>query len=156
MNMKIQIPKGEFADSRSCDFSKVTKEELKRDTISHIKDVENCLMFFSERLKEAGKKHDRTKLSHLDDFFNDFKTNFKTTKWYEMHQDKERHHLRNDKYVQDDVNLIDILELISDEVSAAHARNGGDYKKREFSGEMLKKAVNNTIDLLLKNVEVAE
>lgn len=51
--------------------------------------------------------------------------------------------------------MIDILEMITDRVMAGLARSG-EYRKQEVSDELLRKAFDNTIELLLKNVTVAD
>jgi len=149
----IKIKKSETADTRTCDWSKVTKEQLLNSSNQHISDVREGMNFFIEQIYTAASQHDRTKISHMDMFFNDFKTGFKTTDWYEMHQEAERHHLKESEYVPDDVNLIDILEMITDGVMAGLARSG-EYRKEEIPDTLLRKAFDNTINLLLKNVGV--
>jgi len=111
--------------------------------------------FFGYLIHKQAVNHDLTKISHLDDFYNDFKNNFKTTSWWEMHQDLERHHFNNEKYIQDDVNLIDILDQIADGVMAGMARSG-EYRQEKISPELLEKAYKNTVKLLLDQIEVAK
>jgi len=149
----IKIKKSGTADSRTCDVSKVSKDVLLQSSKQHIEDVKKGMGFFIDRLSDASKNHDHTKLPHIDDFYTDFKNGFKTQDWYKMHQDTERHHLKDSKYVQDDVNLIDILEMITDGVMAGLARSG-EYRKEEIPDSLLRKAFDNTIELLLKNVKV--
>jgi hypothetical protein len=72
-----------------------------------------------------------------------------------MHQKVERHHLKNKEFIQDDVNLIDVLEQIIDGVMAGLARSG-EYKQEEMPAELLEKAYKNTVSLILKNVEVVK
>ena len=66
---------------------------------------------------------------------------------------KERHHFNNKEYIQDDVNLIDIIDQIIDGVMAGMARSG-EYRQENIEPELLQKAYNNTVKLLLKNVVV--
>ena len=54
-----------------------------------------------------------------------------------------------------DVNLLDVLEHIVDGVMAGLARSGT-YRPSEISPELLKRAFDNTVQLLLENVEVTE
>lgn len=152
---KIMIGKSQTADSRTCDFTKVSIEALRDSSNGHICDVQQGMMFFADKLISAGAVHDNTKLSHLDMFYDDFKTGFKTTKWWEMHQTAERHHLKEPEYVPDDVNLVDILEMITDGVMAGMARSG-EYRKEEILDSLLRKAFDNTIDLLLSSVKVVD
>jgi len=149
----IKISKSPTADTRTCDFSNVSEEQLLDSTLQHIEDVRQALSLFESELKIAGIKHDCTKVDNIEDFHSDFKGGFKSTKWYEMHQEKERHHLGKEQYVQDDVNLLDVLEMIADGVMAGMARSG-EYRKEDIPADLLTKAFSNTVDLLLRNVEV--
>jgi len=149
----IEIPKSQTADTRTCDFANVTKEALRESSEQHIFDVNRGLCFFSNMLMQASVNHDNTKISSLDLFHKEFVSGFKTTEWYKMHQREERHHLKDSELVQEDVNLIDILEMITDGVMAGMARSG-EYRKEEISDELLRKAFDNTIKILLENVSV--
>lgn len=151
----ITIKKAPVADTRTCDWSKVTKSDLLTASKMHIKDVSKGMLFLAEKLKVAGTNHDHTKISHIDEFYKNFQTGFKNANWYEMHQEAERHHLSNPKYIQDDVNLIDVLEMIVDGVMAGMARSG-EYRRDEFNPEVLIKAFENTVNLVLDNVKVVE
>ncbi len=150
---KIVIQKSETADTRSCDFTKVDCDTLLQSSKSHISDVKKGMNFFADMLKDQAEKHDNTKLSHIDMFHKDFANGFKTQEWYTMHKREERHHLAQPDGVRDDVNLIDVLECIVDGVMAGMARTGK-YRKEDLQPGVLEKAFNNTIDLLLKKVEV--
>jgi len=149
----IEIEKSPTADTRTCDWSKVTKNELFDASKKHIDDVRQGLRLFRDKLDEASRQHDWSKILKIHEFHEDFKTGFKTTKWFQMHQREERHHLQDKNFVQDDVNLIDIIEMITDCVMAGMARSG-EYRKEEVSDELLRKAFDNTIKLLLDNVKV--
>lgn len=151
----IKIKKSETADTRTCDWTKVTMKMLYRSSVQHRKDVAKGMIFLADKLKNAGISHDWSKIEnpYLELFFKDFKTGFKKTDWWKLHQDKERHHLKDLKYIQEDVNLIDLLEMIVDGVMAGLARSG-EYRKEDIPEGLLEKAFNNTIQLLLNNVEV--
>lgn len=153
----IYIKKSKNADARTCDYKSVTKSNLEDSTSRHICDVKRGMHFFANQLENAGINHDFTKLYHIDGFYRDFKNGFKEghTEWWQMHQQVERHHLKDPKYVQDDVNLIDILEMITDGVMAGLARSGK-YRKEEIPDSLLRKAYDNTIQLLLDNVTVED
>lgn len=153
----IKIKKSKNADSRTCDWSKVDKKVLLKESKLHIQDVMMGMSYLSTLIKMAGINHDHTKLSHIDNFFDNFKNGFKEghQDWWEMHQKTERHHLKKEEFIQEDVNLIDILEQIVDGVMAGLARSGK-YRQEEISPELLKKAYDNTIKLLLAKVEVEE
>lgn len=155
--MKITIQKTKNADTRSCDFSKVTSEVLLKNSEQHIEDVQRGLIFLINLMTKAAQFHDITKITHINQFHKDFINGFKegNTSWWEMHQSFERHHLKNEKYVQEDVNLIDILEMVVDGVMAGLARTG-EYRKEEIPDTLLRKAFDNTIKLLLDNVVVED
>lgn len=155
--MKIKIKKSKNADTRTCDWTKVSKESLLENSKQHIQDVTQGLIFFITKLSLAARCHDFTKIESIDQFHENFTHGFKEghDKWWKMHQTVERHHLKDEKYVQDDVNLIDIIEMITDGVMAGLARTG-EYRKEEILDSLLRKAFDNTIQLLLKNVEVVE
>lgn len=149
----IKIKRSETADTRTCDWSKVSKNQLLKSSEMHIEDVKKGMLFFMNCIAIAAMEHDTTKTSKIDMFYDDFKTGFKKTKWWELHQNEERHHLKVPEYVQKDVNLIDVLEMIVDGVMAGLARSG-EYRDEKIPDSLLRKAYSNTIKLLIKNVEV--
>lgn len=152
---KIRIKKSTTADSRTCDWTKVTKEQLLESSKQHIEDVYKGFDFFIELMKRQKYFHDTTKINDIDGFFEDFKTGFKRTVWWQEHQKKERHHFNNPEFIQEDINLIDILDQIVDGVMAGMARSG-EYRQENVSKELLEKAYNNTVKILLNAVEVEE
>ena len=149
----IKIKKSETADSRTCDFTKVTKEQLLASTHSHLADIKQGFDFLIHKMHEQRARHDLTKLSHIDDFHRNFITGFKEQDWWELHQEKERHHFNNPKYIPTDINLIDILDQIVDGVMAGMARSGA-YRQEYISQELLKEAYDNTVKMLLSEVIV--
>lgn len=151
--MKIKIRKSPTADTRTCDWSKVTKEQLETSSRQHIGDVQEGLVFLAKKLLATAVSHDRTKLSHLQEFFDDFTTGFKNSGWWEMHQKEERHHFQSPDSVPVDVNLIDVLEQIVDGVMAGLARSG-EYRSEPVHDSLLQKAYANTARMLLSAVEV--
>ena len=153
--MTIEITKSQTADTRTCDWSKVTKEELLEASKTHINDIHKGFNFFIDIMNRQKYIHDLTKINDIDGFHKDFKTGFKSTTWWESHQEKERHHFNNEKYIQEDVNLIDILDQIIDGVMAGMARSG-EYRQEKISHELLDRAYKNTVDLLLNQVIVRE
>lgn len=155
MDRVIRVNKSTCADTRTCDFTKVSQEQLEQQSRQHISDVEKGLDFFVDKLRHAATNHDYTKLTEIARFHDDFKTGFLQTDWWDMHQDVERHHFNEELYIQDDVNLIDILEMITDGVMAGLARSGK-YRQEDIPEWLLKKAFDNTIQLLLQNVSVTE
>lgn len=136
----------------------IKKDDLYNETQKHKNDVFRIMSLFAFELMETGYKHDWTKEAYFDDFYNDTverksNRNFKERKWYKIHTEKERHHLH--AKVPEDIDLVDVIEYISDSVAAGLSRSGRVEKKYlEISGEALKKAYWNTIDKLIEELEV--
>ena len=151
----IIIKKSATADTRTCDYTKVTKQTLLESSNQHIDDVQKGMFFLSDKLQEAGRSHDWSKTENIDEFYADFKTNFEKTDWWKFHQKEERHHFNNKEFIQEDVNLLDVLEQIVDGCMAGMARSG-EYRFEPLSNELLQKAYLNTSKLLLKNMEVEQ
>lgn len=149
----IKIKKSSCADTRTCDWSKVSKEQLLQQSIQHINDVKKGFDYLICLMQGAQELHDRTKISDIDKFHADFVTGFKNTEWWEMHQKEERHHFNTPEFIQDNITLIDVLEQIVDGVMAGMARSG-QYRYEPLLNELLQKAYENTAKLLLKNIEV--
>jgi hypothetical protein len=148
----IVILKSPNADSRSAE-EELTLEELSKSTESHVSDVEAGLQFFANALTDAGWNHDFTKRAYLEEFLDALKAgNIKESKWYKLHITRERHHLKS--HVPEDVNLIDVLEQLTDCVMAGLARSGEIYDI-DLPDELLQTAYKNTVELLKKQVEVA-
>lgn len=153
MKDKIKIKQSKTADTRTCDWSKVTKEELLQSSIQHISDIRKGFWFFREMIEEQAYRHDLSKITHIDDFHRNFLTGFKEKDWWEYHQAVERHHFNEAKYIPKDINLVDILDQIVDGCMAGMARSGA-YRQEPISEKLLMKAYKNTVDLLLAHIEV--
>jgi len=151
----IQIKKSKTADTRSCNYTQVSKDTLQESSLQHIGDVVKALAFFSSKLTEAAGRHDFDKLTLIDWFHSDFKTGFKETGWWDNHRLINRHHIDKPDGIPDDVNLIDVLEHISDCVMAGMARTGNVYDLK-LSNELLQKAFQNTVELLKLQVKVED
>lgn len=149
----INIKKSETADTRTCDFSKVSKETLVASSKQHIGDVREALKFFMERLWNASVDHDTDKLTDIDGFHADFVTGFSRTEWWDRHRKLNRHHLEQPDGTPVDVNLIDVLDYVSDCVMAGMARSGSVYALK-LSPELLERAFQNTVELLKQQVVV--
>ena len=150
----IYVDPSPTADSRTCDYSKVDMETLRRSSIRHINDVQKGMDYLRDILNEASKNHDHTKLEEITRFHEDFVANFKgPNTWWRMHLKAERHHLNVPDGIRDDVNLLDVLEHIVDNVMAALARKGT-YTPSVLSDELLQKAYANTEKLLLDHTIV--
>jgi hypothetical protein len=146
----IEIYESKTADTRSCDYKSVTKEQLIESSVQHIDDVKQGMRFFARMM---GKEHDRDKITDIGQFHEDFLTGFQQTIWWDNHRKVNRHHLLQDDGVPEDVNLIDVIEMIVDCVMAGMARTGTVYPLT-ISQEVLKKAFDNTAELLKKEIIV--
>lgn len=151
----IKIKKSATADTRTCDWSKVTKEELFKASEQHIQDVREGMYLLITKMHDAARDHDHTKISGIDQFHKDFSGGFKTTEWWDNHRVVERHHLEKDDGVPADINLVDVLEFITDCTMAGLARSGS-VRPLIISDATLRKAFENTCELLKKQVEVEE
>jgi protein tyrosine phosphatase len=151
----IKISKSKTADTRSCDFSQVTKEQLKASSIQHIDDVRKGMDFIKEVIDKSVVMHDYDKLTELDHFHADFVTGFKQTGWWDNHRKVNRHHLLQDDGIPADVNLIDVLDMIVDCVMAGMGRTGTVYPL-EIKPEVLMTAFQNTVELLKSQIVVED
>lgn len=149
----IKIQKSETADTRTCDVSLVSKEQLKSASFSHIADVRQALAYFQKKLQEAGELHDFTKIEGIDQFYSDFKTKFETHEWWDNHRKLERHHIGQEDGVREDVDLIDVIEFVADCVMAGMARSGSVYDLK-LPSELLQKALKNTTEKLKAEVKI--
>lgn len=150
----IEIKKSPTADTRTCDVTKVERRQLLDSSRQHIADVAKAMAFFSSKLFAAAAEHDYDKLTDIDLFYEDFKTKFEQTGWWDNHRKIHRHHLGQADSVPQDVNLLDVLEYIADCVMAGMARSGEVYAL-EMSDELLQKAFVNTVFLLKDQVKVS-
>jgi hypothetical protein len=151
----ITIHPSKNADTRSCDFKAVTKEELLRSSRQHIMDIGQGLIFFQMMLTDAYMRHDHDKITGIDLFHKEFITGFATTEWQDNHRKVNRHHLLVNDGIPSDVNLIDVIDMIVDCVMAGKARTGIVYPL-DIKPETLMNAFQNTVKLLTDNVEVVE
>lgn len=149
----ITVSKSQTADTRTCDYTQVTKETLYASSEQHIADVREALKFFMARLWNASVDHDPDKLTDIDGFHADFVTGFKQTGWWDRHRQLNRHHLTQADGVPEDVNLIDVLDFIADCVMAGMARSGSVYPLA-LKPELLERAFQNTVELIKREVVV--
>lgn len=150
----ITIKRSETADTRSCDYTQVTKQQLYNSSVQHIEDVKKGLAFFQKQLENAGINHDFDKLSHIDQFHEEFLTGFKQTEWWDNHKHVNRHHLNSEDGIPEFVNLVDVIEYITDCVMAGIARKGEVTFPIEIDKELLYTAFKNTVSWLEQNVEL--
>ena len=139
-----------------------TKEEFREANWSHKDDVLNLAVAFATELRSRVGNHDWTKVqAPYDEMFYDLMkstiedgADFMDGEWARLHYDVlERHHLS--RHCPSDVTLFDVLEMLFDCVSAGMTRSGSVYPI-EISNEILQKAVSNTVDYLVKHIEVAD
>lgn len=155
---KIIIEKNPNGDTRTAPKN-VSFKQFQKANDMHISDVKNVLSILINELNERSEKHDFTKKSDEELFYENFlstinnDTDFVNDKWYQMHIQKERHHLFS--RCPEDVNLIDVLEMICDCVTAGLARSGN-IRDLEINTDILNKAVQNTVKLLTDKIIVVE
>ena len=155
--MVITISKSPNADSRTASKNHVSFEEFSRSTDMHRDDVKRMMDELARMVAEAGEHHDWTKKEKEVEFFKQFTdakekgTSFKDSDWYKYHSTTERHHLNS--HVPEDVNLIDVLEMISDCVCAGMARSGK-LHDIELDEKVLKKAFDNTVELVKSKIHL--
>lgn len=145
------------ADTRSADHP-VTEDELRESTTMHIDDVRRGMEWLAGLLREAGERHDWTKLRYFPSFYRQFSEAQKTgcwgNGWYDrIHTKKERHHLEDG--CPEDVTLIDVLEHIVDGVMAGKARKG-EYTPDVLGAGLLERAYANTQKMISGAVRVGK
>lgn len=146
---------GKSATADTCDFANVSKETLLASSKQHIGDVRKALSFFGSVLAEASARHDYDKISDIDGFHADFVTGFQQDGWWTRHRSLNRHHLLQADGVPGDVNLIDVLDMVADCVMAGMARSGSVYPL-DIGDDVLRRAFDNTVELLKREVKVRE
>jgi len=151
----IEIKKSKTADTRSCDFTQVTKWTLRESSLQHIEDVRKGMEYMKGLIDASVAVHDHDKLSGLDAFHADFVTGFEQTGWWDNHRKVNRHHLLAEDGVPADVNLIDVLDMIVDCVMAGMGRTGSVYPLT-IKPEVLMVAFQNTVEKLKTQVVVID
>ena len=161
MMKRIKIKRNTLGDTRTA--TRVpTFYEMVDSNKSHIEDVSNMMNRIAEMIRLAGVNHDFTKRFDPEKslFYRELCAtiegkidNFINGEWYPMHCKTERHHLN--EYCPDDVNLIDVLEMICDCVSAGLARSGS-VRPVEIDADILKRAVDNTVNMLIEVADVED
>ena len=154
MSEKIRIDPSPTADVGK---TPITEEQLRQSTLVHITNVKRGMDLMTRMIRDAGLHHDYTKTEFMQEYYRYFKEYQRTGKlpddngcWFKKYHLLERHHL-GDK-VPDDVNLIDVIEMIVDSVMTGMAR--GKYEPRGFDPNVLVKAYDNTVDLLMDSIEM--
>lgn len=135
----------------------VSFKEFQEANDMHIQDVRNVMNELALKLMVTGATHDYTKKSYEKLFYKNFlstinnNTDFVNDEWYQLHIKNERHHLLS--RCPEDVNLIDILEMITDCVCAGMARSG-DIRPIEIDDDILNKALVNTTKMIKNMITV--
>lgn len=154
----ITIYKNPNGDTRTAPKD-VTYEQFQIANNMHINDVGNVMHRLACDINSRGWNHDYTKKTNESQFYRDFLstmnngTNFIESEWYQLHVNKERHHLLS--RCPEDVNLIDVLEMIADCVCAGLTRSG-EIRDLEIDDDILKRAVQNTVKMLVDQIKVVE
>lgn len=123
---KLIIKNTQNADSRTAN-EKLSKETLHESTSIHRNEVAQLMDLLADKISYRGVRHDYTKSKYFDEFADEVlkphtDNQFKNAQWYQKHIFEERHHLNANCPI--DVNLIDVLEMICDCVSAGKGRSG--------------------------------
>ena len=152
---EVVIKKTNRCDTRTlAPGTTVSDQDVKIDTEYHIEAVKKLGDAVADSIKEQFAKHDFTKMDNIPWFAESLNKGFNSKEfkdWYRMHVNTERHHLL--KSVPDDVNLIDVLEMICDCCSAGMARTGKVFDV-EIPTEVLIKATENTVKMIIKSIKV--
>ena len=152
------IYKNSNGDTRTAPKN-VTYKEFQKANDMHREDVKNTMNEIAFLLMEKGKKHDWTKKDYEEMFYNNFLstlnngTNFVEDEWYQLHIEKEKHHLFSKCH--DDVDLLDVIEMVVDCVCAGKARSG-EIRGLEIDQEILDKALKNTVKKINEMVKCEE
>ena len=157
--MVVEINKLPNTNSREAKKGNISFEDFSNETNIHREDVKNVLYFLASKLEEAGDKHDWTKKERERQFYDSFTAakekglDFKKDAWYKYHVTTERHHIAS--HVAKDINLIDVIEMISDCCCAGLARSG-EIRDIEIKPDVLMKAFNDTVQLTKDSIELDE
>ena len=157
--MVVEINKLPNTNSREAKKGNISFEDFSNEINIHREDVKNVLYFLASKLEEAGDKHDWTKKERERQFYDSFTDakekglNFKKDAWYKYHVTTERHHIAS--HVAKDINLIDVIEMISDCCCAGLARSGKIYDI-DIKPDVLMKAFNNTVQLTKDSIKLDE
>lgn len=155
---KIKIERNSFGDSRTAKAIPTITQFVDANR-KHRQDVENMMKNIADDVRKRGCDHDWTKSMepYKSIFYRDLcgvlegKMKFEDGKWAEYHYKTERHHLL--KNCPEDVNLIDVVEMICDCVCAGLARSGK-FRELEIDDDILRRAVQNTVQMCIDSVEL--
>lgn len=154
----IKIYKNSNGDTRTAKKD-VSFEEFQQANDMHRQDVKNVMNELAFDIMLKGLNHDFTKKTDERLFYKTFLstmnegTDFVNDEWYQLHIEKERHHLLSN--CPNDVHLLDVLEMIVDCVCAGMSRSG-DVRDVEINEEILNKALKNTVILIKNMIECSD
>lgn len=157
---KIVIEKNVCGDTRSATKCP-TFREFEYANNAHNTNVQQIMKLLTDKLNKQAVNHDWTKTTepYKSEFYRDLcntiehKIDFENDgTWLKKHYEIERHHLLAN--CPNSVNLIDVLEMIADCICAGLARTGK-VRELEINNDILNRAVQNTVRLILDNVEVS-
>lgn len=149
----IEIVRSAKTDCRPID-GKIDEVKLLNATVAHQDAVLDGAIFFANKLVKNVEQHDYTKILYFEDFHKALESGqIKKHIWYQKHVMEERHHLLSK--APDNVNLLDILEYISDCTMAAAARSDKMYSIK-LPSKLLQKAFDNTVELVRQQVVITE
>ena len=157
--MVVEINKLPNTNSREAKKGNISFEDFSNEINIHREDVKNVLYFLASKLEEAGDKHDWTKKERERQFYDSFTAakekglDFKKDAWYKYHVTTERHHIAS--HVAKDINLIAVIEMISDCCCAGLARSG-EIRDIELKPDVLMKAFNDTVQLTKDSIKLDE
>ena len=158
---KVKIKRNTLGDTRTATRIP-TFYEFVDSNKGHVDDVIKMMDNVANEIRMSGQQHDRTKRNDPEKslFYRELcatiegkMDSFVDGEWYPMHCKTERHHLN--EYCPDDVNLIDVIEMICDCVCAGMARSGT-VRPVEIDADILKKALDNTVNMLAETVVLEE
>ena len=161
MGKKILIQKNTMGDTRTAERMP-TIDEFDQANEWHKNDVRELMGKMARMLTERAKKHDWTKTTdpYRSMFYAAMASamsggpDFMRSEWATLHYSElERHHLS--RYIPEDVNLIDVIEMICDIIAAAAARSGKvPPEEIHIPDAVLQSAVSNTVNMLCEAVKL--
>lgn len=158
---RIKIKRSTLGDTRTATRVPAFYEMVDSNR-SHVEDVSEMMDRIAEMMRQTGLNHDRTKRNDPEKslFYRELCAtiegkidSFIDGEWYPMHCKTERHHLN--EYCPDDVNLIDVLEMVCDCVCAGLERSGS-VRPVKIDADILKRAVDNTVNMLVEIADVED
>lgn len=130
-------------------LKQLSYKEMYNANQAHRDGVRRCMEHFRTMLKASANTHDIDKFHEFDKMYKAVQEG-KAPEWFNEHCVKTRHHIVD---MPGDVNLIDLLEMISDTVTARMSKL--DNQIHIFIDPVvLNKAVANTVKLLMNEIVI--